>query len=44
MDRLPGTRTMKVFRKDGASIRVTGVYDCALISLQVDLGKIFPAA
>jgi Uma2 family endonuclease len=39
----PGTHTMKVFRKDGAIIRVTDVYDCALIGLQVDLRKILPA-
>jgi Uma2 family endonuclease len=40
----PGTRTMKVFRKDGAIFRVTGIYDCALIGLQVDLPKILPSA
>jgi Uma2 family endonuclease len=39
----PGTRTVKVFRKDGAIIRVIGVYDCALIGLQVDLCKILLA-
>jgi Uma2 family endonuclease len=40
----PGTRTMKVFHKDGSIIRVTGIYDCALIGLHVDLRKILPAA
>ncbi len=42
--RLLSTRTMKVFHKDGASIRVPGFYDCALISLQADRGRILPAA
>jgi Uma2 family endonuclease len=40
----PGTRTMKVFRKDGAIIRFTGIYDCTLIGVQVDLRKILPSA
>jgi Uma2 family endonuclease len=40
----PSDHSMNVFRKDGSYARVTGVYDCALIGLQVDLVKILPAA
>lgn len=39
----PGTRTMKVFQKNGSIIRITSVYECALIGLQVNLQKILPA-
>jgi Uma2 family endonuclease len=40
----PERRIMKVFRKDGSYVRVIDVYDCALIGVQVDRGKILPAA
>jgi Uma2 family endonuclease len=40
----PSSRSMNVFRKDGSYLRVTGVYDCELLGLQVDLPKILPAA
>jgi Uma2 family endonuclease len=38
----PGTRSMQVFRKDGALVRVSGTYDCESIGLQVDLQKLLP--
>lgn len=40
----PSDRSMNVFRKDGAYVRVTGVYHGELIGMQVDLAKILPAA
>ncbi len=40
----PSRHIMKVFRKDGSYVRVTDVYDCPLIGVQVDLQKILPAA
>ncbi len=40
----PGRHIMKVFRKDGSYVRVTGIYDCALIGVPVDLSKILPAS
>jgi Uma2 family endonuclease len=40
----PAARTMKLFRKDGTSICVTGIYACALIGFPVNLQKLLPAA
>jgi Uma2 family endonuclease len=40
----PTSRSMNVFRKDGSFVRVTGIYDCALIGLQLDLQKLLPTA
>jgi Uma2 family endonuclease len=40
----PASRTMKVYRNNGSFVRVTGIYECALIGLQLDLEKLLPAA
>jgi Uma2 family endonuclease len=40
----PVSRVMDVFRKDGSYVRVTDIYDCILIGVQVDLRTILPAA
>jgi Uma2 family endonuclease len=40
----PVSRVMDVFRKDSSYVRVTDIYDCALIGVHVDLRKILPAA
>lgn len=40
----PVGRVMDVFRKDGSYVRVSGIYDCALIGVQVDLRKILATA
>jgi Uma2 family endonuclease len=40
----PSRQIMKVFRKDGSYVRVTDVYDCALIGVKVDLQKILATA